>query len=156
MRILPVIVFLMMTLGIRLEPAPAPELTYDVYAQSHITAEQYDVMLEGSALAGCGDAFRQIETEYGVNGLFAIAVCNLESSLGQYPANTNNFFGFMGANGWMSFSTKRDGITYFGELLSGYPYYGKTIDQIASIYCPGSTVWASTVRCLMQYNFDKI
>ena len=132
-------------------------LEYDAYSPCNLTVEQYDKILEGSALEGHGESFAAVESEYGVNGLFAIAVCNLESGLGKYQANANNFFGFMASSGrWMKFDTPQDGITYFGELISGPIYAGKTIDQIADTYCPGTPSWAPDVRWLMEHNFEKL
>lgn len=130
-------------------------LTYDAFAQSNIDADGFDAMLEGTPLEGYGHAFAEIEEEYGVNGLFALSVCNLESSLGKYCANTNNFFGFTASYGFMSFDTPEAGIRYFGKLISSDWYAGKTIDQIAKIYCPPNPKWASDVRWLMEYNFKK-
>lgn len=137
--------------------AANPNLTYDAFIVSELTEEQFNTLLEGSGLDGCGAAFAEIEEEYGVNGLFALSVANLESGLGKACANTNNFFGFMGSGGrWMKFATKEDGISYFGELISGKIYSGKTIDQIAGIYCPGSARWAGDVRWLMKYHFERL
>lgn len=77
--------------------------------------------------------------------------------MGKYQANTNNFFGFMGSSGrWMKFDTPQDGITYFGELISGPIYAGKTIDEIAATYCPDTPRWAPDVRWLMEHHFERI
>lgn len=136
------------------EPA---QLVYDAFTLSNLSAEQFDQLLLDSNLVGEGAAFAEVEELYGVNGLFALGVAHLESSLGSYCANTNNLFGFKASSGnWMSFSTKRDCILYFGELISSNLYAGKSINQIANIYCPGSTVWSSDVQWLMSYHFNRV
>jgi len=136
--------------------AEEPVLTYDPYATSNLSAAHFDKLLEGSALEGCGEYFEAVEDEYGVNGLFALSVCNLESGLGKYQANTNNFFGFYYQTGFMQFQTAEEGIRYFGKLISSSIYSGKNIDQIASVYCPGNPNWAPDVRWLMEYHFDRL
>lgn len=131
--------------------------TYDPHKETGLSETDYNAMLDGTPLAGYGHCFVKLERTYGVNGLFAIAVCHLESGLGKYQANTHNFFGFLGTSGrWMSFETEEDGIMHFGELISGTLYAGKTIDEIAAVYCPGSTTWASDVRWLMEYHWGEL
>lgn len=132
-----------------------PVLVYEAFALSNLTAEDYDKMLVGTPLEGLGEAFYQLEYSYGINGLFAIGVCNLESSLGFISANTNNFFGFY-YEGYMSFETPEEGILYFGKLMFSDIYRGKTIDEIGSIYCPPNDQWANLVKELMLENWEKL
>ena len=101
------------------------------------TTEEYDALLKGSCLEGYGYCFRRIETEYGVNGLFALSVATLESGLGRskLAKNKNNFYGIRSRDGWAKFDTIEEGILYFGKLMNKKIYYGKTIAQIAPTYC---------------------
>lgn len=144
------------TISSKIEEEISPILIYDAYELSNLNSEDYDLILLDSPIEGLGHVFVQLEEDYNVNGLFALAVCNLESSLGRYNANTNNFFGFYYGNGYMSFDTPEDGILYFGELLSSSLYFGKSIDEIAAIYCPPNPEWASLIRTLMEQNYNKI
>ena len=93
---------------------------------------------------------------WGVNGLFALSVAQGESSMGAngiMATKRNNFFGIQNH----SFSTARDGILFFGELLNDPLYKGKDIEKVASIYCPPTwQEWASQKRIIMQSFWRKI
>ncbi len=80
-----------------------------------------------------------------------------ESGYGYYRANTNNCYGMRSNSGWMSFNSLEDNIMYFGELMNGRFYAGKSIDNIAKTYCPGThEAWTSAIKAMMKTQFDKI
>lgn len=132
-------------------------LSYNPFVKSMISVEEYDRILSGTGLEGCGQSFYNMEQTYNVNGLFAVAVAFHESGYGRYKANTNNFYGMRGSSGWMSFSSPDANIQYFGELMNKSLYYGKSIDSIGAVYCPGTSAsWAIAVRSMMRNSFAKI
>ena len=128
--------------------------TYEVFTKSNLTAQQLDKMLASTGLANCGIYFYNMEQKYNVNALFAVAVACHESANGFKKANTHNYFGFRGNNGWMRFSSAEECIYYFGKLMNKKIYYGKSIEAIAKIYCDSS--WSPKVKRHMQEKWNKL
>lgn len=124
---------------------------------THFTTADYNKILKGTHLAGYGHYFKKIEDKYKVNGLFAISVATQESGLGrsELAKNNNNFYGIKrGEDAWAKFDSKEDGILYFGELMNKSRYRGKTIRQIAPIYC--NSEWGERVSSIMSRYLKKI
>lgn len=124
---------------------------------THTTVEEYDYILKGTRLEGYGYCFKMIEDEYGVNGLFAISVATLESGLGRSTLgqNRNNFYGIKsGSNSWAKFDSIESGILYFGKLMNNDRYKGKTITQIAPVYC--NNEWAGKVSSIITRYVNRI
>lgn len=133
---------------------PQARFTYSVFTKSNLSVEQLNVILSGTGLAGYGQAFYDMEQTYGVNSLFAIAVGSHESANFYKTANVHNYFGFRGTRGWMKFASPNDCINYFGKLMHNSLYYGKSIEQIAVIYCNSS--WAKYVKAHMYEKWQKV
>lgn len=138
------------------EANPSAIFTYEVFTKSNLSVAQLDKILFGTGLEGCGIYFKNMEQEYNVNSLFAIAVACHESGNGFHKANTNNYFGFRGSNGWMSFSSKEQCIYYFGQLMNKKTYYGKSIEGIAKIYCNPPGHWITCIKKHMQDKWNKL
>lgn len=136
------------------EEANPPIFTYNPFQRSNLTVDQLNIILAGTGLAGYGQSFYTMEQTYGVNALFCIAVGAHESANFYKTANWNNYFGFRGSRGWMSFSSPDACIMYFGQLMTTRLYYGKSIDQIAPIYCNSS--WSGYVRSHMAEKWAKL
>lgn len=132
--------------------------TYSVYTKSNLTPEQLNKILSNTYLSGCGQDFYDMEQQYNINALFAIGVAGAESSYGKHQANTNNFWGRKSSSGgWMSFGSKRKSILSFGEYMNKSMYYGKSIESINNIYCPGDGgYWASSVKKCMNDRWKKL
>lgn len=131
--------------------------TYNPYIKSNLSVEQYNKILAGTGLSGCGESYYRMEQEYNVNGLFALSVACLESGYGKHRANTNNFYGMRSSKGWMSFESPDANIQYFGKLMNKSLYKGKDILGIGATYCPGTHVdWANKVKSIMSNSFNKI
>ena len=64
----------------------------DLRIASNLEANEYDIMLSGTNLEGIGKALEQAEKEFGVNGLYLLGLCCLESGYGTsgYAVNRNN------------------------------------------------------------------
>lgn len=135
-----------------------PNLTYNVFQKSNLSVEQFNEMLKGTALAGHGEAFYNMENTYNVNGVFAVAVACHESANGYRTANTHNYYGMRAAKGgWKSFSSADENIMYFGKYITGKMYNGKSIEGIGKIYCPNTwSSWASKVKAHMNEKYNKI
>lgn len=128
---------------------------YSVFDKTYLTANDYEKLLEGTPLAGHGQDFYDMEHLWGVNGLFALAVARTESGLGtsSMARNQNNYFGMIG----MYFSSPREGILYFGELMNESIYYGKSISSIAKSYCPPTwSHWASQNQSFISEFWNKL
>ena len=131
--------------------------TYNPYVKSNLSVEQYNKILAGTGLAGCGESYYNMEQTYNVNGLFALSVACLESGYGKYKANTNNFYGMRSSKGWMSFESPDANIQYFGKLMNKSCYYGKDILGIGATYCPGTYQdWVGKVKSIMSLSFNKL
>lgn len=131
-------------------------MKYPFYITNFTTAD-YNKILKGSHLAGYGHCFKKLEEKYKVNGLFAISVATQESGLGSsaLAKSNNNFYGIKsGENSWAKFDSKEEGILYFGELMNKSRYRGKTIRQIAPIYC--NAEWGEKVSSIMSRYLKKI
>lgn len=138
------------------ESLPQEECPTDPFKTTNLSAEQFNKILLGTGLEGQGEAYFKVEREYGVNGMFAIGVAFLESGFGKYKANTNNYYGMRTGKGYMSFSSPAENILYFGKLMNKNLYKGKSMPQIARIYCPPNHKnWVSSVRSIMGSYYDK-
>lgn len=64
----------------------------DLRIASNVEANEYDIMLSGTNLEGIGVALEKAEREFGVNGLYLMGLCCLESGYGTsgYAVNRNN------------------------------------------------------------------
>ncbi len=68
----------------------------DLRNPSNLTAEELDIMLEGTALHGLGQAFVEAEQKYNVNSLYMLGLACLESGYGtsKYATDRYNLYGF--------------------------------------------------------------
>lgn len=90
------------------------------------------------------EAFLEAQKETGVNAFFTICVSIVESSGGTAWAaidkSSNNIFSIKDkGGGWANYSSLKDAVTKFGELISKGSYYwqvGKyTVREIGPTYC---------------------
>jgi hypothetical protein len=133
----------------------------DITCVSGLSGEQFDELidiiidkrgLDGSnKLNDTGEAFEFIEEEYGINGLYVLAIFTHESLFAERCINTNNFGGIRGSESWKSFNTPNDCIYYEGKLLrESYVDQGrKTLSDIGEKYCEGSE-WESRVGNILD------
>jgi membrane-bound lytic murein transglycosylase B len=135
---------------------PQPVYSTDPFTITNLSVEQFNKILSGTGLEGQGEAYYKVEQEYGVNGMFAIGVAFLESGYGKYKANTNNYYGMRSGSGYMSFSSPAENILYFGKLMNKNLYKGKSMSQIAKIYCPPNhSKWVGSVTSIMGTYYNK-
>lgn len=135
-------------------------LNKNIYSPTGLSAEQFNSLLEGTALSGLGQSFVDMENNWGVDGLFCMSVAFHESALGEsrLAVNNNNLFGMKASsNSWKKFNSKSDCIVYFGEYMNKKLYKGKSTYEIGNIYCPPNTDhWFNCVNKYYQGFVSKL
>lgn len=121
-----------------------PTFTYDPFTKVELSLEDINKILSHSSLNNYGQYFYDMQNTYNVNVIYAIAVAFLESGRGKYPCASYNYFGMIGK----SYNSPEAGIHAFGKLMNNKLYYGKSIEQIAPIYC--NSAWAGKIKSMMQ------
>lgn len=83
----------------------------DLRIPSNVTAEEINLMLEGTSLYGLGEAFVQAEQKYGVNALYMMGLACEESGFGTsaFALKRNNLYG------WNAVDSNPDKATYFNS-----------------------------------------
>lgn len=137
-----------------------PDITMVIHQPSGCTVEELNTMTRGTGLDGLGQVLKEIEEANSVNGIFALAVAQLESGHGtSYLArHQNNIFGLDPYNGGMTFETKEDCVRYFGRLIERH-YFGEGLTSLYDInqmYEPYNDNWSYLVQSLMNANRTKI
>jgi soluble cytochrome b562 len=139
----------------------APKKTIDIDPEniteiSGMTGDQFDEVIDKimasrglstCKLQGTGETFEKVEDDYGINGLYILAIFSLESAFATRCINTNNFGGIRGGKSWKSFSSPSDCIYYEGRLLKEkYVDDGLVeIDDIGARYCESGT-WPDVIQ----------
>lgn len=123
----------------------------NMYFVTDVSIDELNMLLKGTRLEGAGEYFKRLEIEYGVNAVVAVAAGKLESQLGstEIAYTYNNAFGFRTDKGWLSFNSLEDSVIYFGKLMQHERYFGKTLDEIAKIYCPND-IWCDKVSRIVD------
>lgn len=120
----------------------------DLRTLSNLSEEDYEKMLEDTALAGIGDALVKAEEKYGVNGLYLLGLACLESGYGSsyFARDRHNLVGWgaydSNPNAAMSFESKDECILHVAQklkenyLTKGGSYFeGYTARAIDVHYC---------------------
>lgn len=141
--------------------------TSSVKSASGLSEADIADILEDTDLAdqGLEEAILDIESEYGINAYFTIAVMKLESGNGEsrLAKRKNNLFGLNAIAGdafnkALSFETKADCVEMFGQLIAekyvdrGYT----TVEKIAKKYCPANSKWPSHVKNIMAKDYRSL
>lgn len=102
--------------------------------------------------------FYKLQTNYGVNPLFAAAVTIKEQSAGTAKSTCsrqNNWFSVRSGNGWAKFTSPSESIDRFGDMIangSNYFTQGRyTIKQIGKKYCVPPDGWIKGVSKIMKH-----
>ncbi len=129
-------------------------------------ADQLELILAGTQLAGLGETFAAMEARYGVNALFLISITKQESGSGasSLARRQNNLGGLKnGRGGYMVFDTKADCVEYMAQLLGtkyltegAKLYSGKTVKDVARRYCEQSSSWTAAIENLMKEGYNRI
>lgn len=121
----------------------------------------------GKNLENWVDDFYKLQTNYGVDPLFAAAVTINEQSVGTADSTCsrqNNLFSVKkSSGGWMSYSSPQESIDRFGNMIANGDNYftqGKyTIKKIGKTYCSPPDNWIKKVALstnqLESYNTES-
>lgn len=120
----------------------------DLRTKSNISIEEYQKMLENTALYEIAESLYNAEQKFGVNGLYLMGLACLESSYGNsnFAKNRNNIFGWNAVDsnpGKASyFISKTECVMFVAEKLSynylnenGCYFEGYTAKDIDKHYC---------------------
>lgn len=135
------------------------ELTPSAVGTSGLTLKELQKCTAGTNLAGIEPALLQIEKDYNVNALFALAVAKLETGSGTsfLVKQHNNLFAMRGGSGWYTYKSKSDSVVAFGKLMAGYFSKGyNTLDKIGPRYCEGSESWALKAKYHMITDMRRL
>lgn len=147
------------------EPAGEKNLSLttesDLRVLSNLNAEDYELLLAGTELAGIGEALVTAEVAYGVNGLYMLGLACEESGVGtsRYARERNNLTGWGAADsnpdGAYYFDSKSECIMHVAERLSinyltegGKFFSGYTPRAIDVKYCSNPKHADNIVRCV--------
>lgn len=113
-----------------------------------LSEKELEDALEFELKKYAGD-FLLAENEHGVSAALLAAIASLESGHGRYMFRENNIFGWSGKD----FASVPECIDFVAKKLKenyidpeGKYYRGGTIKGIATVYCPGITLWAEKVE----------
>lgn len=128
-------------------PSTDPIVTNTTSEEVSSWADRINTYLEGTALAGYGEAFAQAASDYGVDPRIAPAISGVESGWGQVCFRDHNAWGW-GSSDWDSWETAID------SYVSGYSnIYGSSITlEGAEMYASNDIYdeWYSTVLSEMD------
>lgn len=139
------------------------DITLDITQPTHLSGAELNKALEGTSLAGLGDAFQHMEEKWGVNALFGVAVAAHESSWGNsHLARTrNNLFGIAAYDGnegaAYSFPSMEACVDHWGEMIKDV-YFNRgytNLSSVNSIYA-SDQAWAHKVHATMSHAKSKI
>ena len=128
---------------------------------SGLTGDQFDTLIdmilddrglgESNPLHGKGYSFEYIEDEYGINGIYVLAIFTQESAFATRCCNTNNFGGIRGNRGWRYFNTPEDCVYFEGNLLkTKYVDCGLVeLDDIGAKYCESGS-WPDRIQTIVD------
>ena len=129
------------------------------------TAADLNKYLEGTKMAGQGEAFLNAQEKYGVNALFLMAIVNTESGYGNAPARDKkgvkpyNVAGLKKAGGGYQNNASYEAcIDSLGSALKRlYFRNGKvTVEKIRKTFCPGNAKWTGEVSDEMKNISSRI
>lgn len=124
------------------------------------TAADLNKYLEGTKMAGQGEAFLNAQKKYGVNALFLMGIVSYESGYGAEPARDKdgsikryNVAGLKKrGGGYQNNASYEACIDSLGSALKRlYFRNGKvTVEKIRRTYCPGNAKWTGEVSDEMK------
>lgn len=131
-----------------------PRLTTAPTTTCNLSGSQLDQLLEETELDGLGQAFEDGEDATGINALFVASIVVHESGWGtsRLAREENNLGGIVGRNGYRSFNSKEECISYMFDLLNRL-YIGKgrdTVEKISKIYCVPPGHWEESINRIMN------
>lgn len=122
----------------------------NVNSHSGLSLDEIGYLLQPyEELRGLEGIIYRLDTEFGINAFFAIAVLRLESGNGQYTSGENNYFNITANSGeWVNYESKEACVEAFGNLIvnqyftEGGKWYeadmidGVSLKEMERHYCP--------------------
>lgn len=149
-----------------------PEINYDLSESTNITnlsadefnelikviCEHRDIEYTECPFYNTGDAFEYVESEYGINGIYLLTICTIESGFGSNMIRSNNAAGITNGDGYIKFESINDCILYLGELLGKYNsnYNLSTFEEIGSRYLEDSEDWVNMAQEISSAYSDML
>lgn len=144
-------------------------ITLDLNTPSNLSAEQFDVMLEGTPLYEYGWIFEKAELEIGVNGLFLMALTGQEQSFGAASTGLQDKYNL---TSWNAADGKEHLATTFESywdciettakslkknyLTSGGKYYNGTSLTGVNVRYASDPGWARSIANIMETRLKKL
>lgn len=138
-------------------------------SKSGLSVSQLNALVAGTGLANLGQAFSDVEADYGLNALFVLAHAAVESAWGNsaLAKGRNSLFGLnaydSNPNAATGYATKYDSVMGYGKFMSEYylhpgdPYYaGPTFGNIFVHYSTSGQVEAGTIVGIMNNEMSKL
>lgn len=130
----------------------------DISRVTNLKEKDYVHLVADTWWEGHEDVLIELEQEYGINAIFAMAVSSLESGYGKSSRakNRHNYYGLATKKRWNSLQSN---TRYWGELMNTmYVNNGRlSVTQISSKYCPqDNDKWARDVRVLMRRFYSSL
>lgn len=120
----------------------------DLRTKSNVSIEEYQKMLENTALYEIAESLYNAEQKFGVNGLYLMGLACLESSYGNsnFAKNKNNIFGWNAVDSnprkASYFTNKSECVMFVAEKINnnylnenGCYFEGYTANDIDKHYC---------------------
>lgn len=140
----------------------------NIKSVTNFTESQFNIMLKGTPLFGHGRSFVKVEKEYGVNGLFMVALTGQEQGFGtgEIARLKNNLTSYMAfdenENMAYSFRSYEHCLLVTADLLiddylteNGKYYNGNTVAAINVKYASDQK-WAGKILQIMKRLQDKL
>lgn len=143
-----IIVAACLVVFLQISPVQASESFYEI---SNMSENEIYRQVKDTYLSDMAYTLYMIEQNEKINYKAIYAIGALESGYGKCLSNSYNYFGITGKHGYRAFDSKQEALYYLAQLLNHEIYKGKSIDDIARIYCPpNADKWAKDVKWLMK------
>ena len=129
----------------------------DIARISGLRKEDYALLTEGTWWEGYEDTLYELETEYGVNAMFAMSVSTLESYFGTSvrASSRHNYYGIELDRNW---SGLYDNTIFWGGMMNRVYIEDGVVSvwNIGPIYCPPNRQWEVYMNDNMNMLYNSL
>lgn len=129
----------------------------DISRVSGLKEEDYGLLTKGTWWEGNEQTLYELETEHGVNAMFAISVSSLESGLGTSvrASSRHNYYGIELDRNW---SSLYDNTLWWGGMINRvYIENGLcNVYDIGPVYCPPNREWEVYMNDRMNSLYNSL
>jgi hypothetical protein len=120
--------------------------------------EDYKLLTKDTWWEGYEESLMELEEDYGINALFAMAVSTIESGRGTSvrASSRHNYYGIELSN--KSWADLGDNTLWWGGMLNR-DYVGKnllSVWDIGPVYCPPNREWETAIVKQMNKYYDNL